>query len=413
MHKTKPITALFLSALIISQSLSASEQPQTDNSLYFGASAGIPLGFSTYSSFGHDELHAGPAGGIFAGYRLSRTFSIEADLGWGHTSMSARQCCSGYWIGEDWNTYYGAVLGMNGWDRSDTRADVWLQKYGVRFNADLLGLIPAAKDSRWHIEVSPQIYLYGSKSAVRSVSGKETLLQGSMKWHLGYGATLQAGYGITDNLRIAIACGINILTGSDMDGLHGRGTHGANAIMETSLRLSWDIPTGLKNHKPSSSCTPEAAIRQAEPVQISDMQEEKPEPCTELPVQKPSDEDATAEEAMTVEDILEFPETVNVFFDKSSWTIESSQEDKLAQAALFLIMHPEVFVEVHGWCDKYGTEEVNATISDLRARAVKDWLIYAGVSAERISTEGHGVDHGEKDRTFARRAGVIFKITEK
>ena len=408
MHKTKTITVLFLSALLIGQSLSASEQPKTDNSLYFGASAGIPLGFSTYSSFGHDGLHAGPAGGIFAGYRLSRTFSIEADLGWGLTSMSARSCCSDYWIGEDWNTYYGAVLGMNGWNRSDTRTDVQLQKYGARFNADLLGLIPATKDGRWHIEVSPQIYLYGSKSAVRSVSGGETLLQGNRKWHLGYGATLQAGYGITDNLRIAIACGLNLLTGSNIDGLHGRGTHGTNAVMETSLRLSWDIPAGRNAHKPADNHAQEVILRQAEPVQISDIHEEKAEPCTELPVQEPSDEDV-----MTVEDILELPETVNIFFDKSSWDIESNQEDKLAQAALFLIMHPEVFVEVHGWCDKYGTEEVNATISDLRARAVKDWLIYAGEGEERISTEGHGVDHGEIDRTFARRARVIFKITER
>jgi outer membrane protein OmpA-like peptidoglycan-associated protein len=47
-------------------------------------------------------------------------------------------------------------------------------------------------------------------------------------------------------------------------------------------------------------------------------------------------------------------------------------------------------VEVQGHTDNSGSEEGNRDLSQRRANAVRDWLIKAGVSADRLTAVGHG-----------------------
>lgn len=47
---------------------------------------------------------------------------------------------------------------------------------------------------------------------------------------------------------------------------------------------------------------------------------------------------------------------------------------------------------------------MNDRISLRRAEAVKIWLIGYGIAAERIRTQGGGIDYNEPDRRKARHA---------
>ena len=38
---------------------------------YVGIEGGMPFGFSTFSSFGHDKTHLGWAAGLYGGYRFN------------------------------------------------------------------------------------------------------------------------------------------------------------------------------------------------------------------------------------------------------------------------------------------------------------------------------------------------------
>lgn len=449
MHITKSFSAIVSLSLALAQSLSVQAAPQEDTGrnidrkngfqpFYIGVTAGVPSGFSTFSSFAQDGFHAGFAGDIFAGYRFNGILSAEADLGWGLTTMGARSCCSdSYWVGDDWSSYYGSVLGMTGWYRDDVRTAVFTQRYGARLNVDILGFFAGTKDSGWHLELAPQTFLYGTKSRLIPATGSSTLLSGPARWHFGYGAALQAGYEITRSLRVGLSCGLTFLTGQNMDGLSGRGIHGSNAVLDAAVRISWNLPVTVARRpgastgegRPEGFRTDAPAVKPTtEPAAAEKATENKPKPATGTPEQTSGSAEQTANRSQEAESSVkpqpeasevhpipaeEKPaEPVDIYFDKSSWAIGAQQTGKLKEAAAYLAAHPEVGAEVTGWCDKYGTDEVNSTISEFRARVVKKWLVKAGIDAGRISTSGNGVDTDEKDRSIARRASIIFKISE-
>ena len=442
MHITKSFSAIVSLSLALVQSISVQAAPQEDTGrnidrkngfqpFYIGATAGLPSGFSTFSSFAQDGFHAGFAGDIFAGYRFNGILSAEVDLGWGLTNMGARSCCSdSYWVGDDWNSYYGSVLGMTGWYRDDVRTAVFTQRYGARLNVDLLGFFAGTKDSGWHLELAPQTFLYGTKSRLIPATGGGTLLSGPARWHFGYGAALQAGYEITRSLRVGLSCGLTFLAGQNIDGLGGRGIHSGNAVLDATVRISWDLPVtvtrrpgasagegrpeGIRTDAPTVKPTtePAATERTAEnkPEQASGNVEQTADSRPEAESSVKPQPEPSEVQAVPAEEQLAEP--VDIFFDKSSWAIAVQQTDKLSEAAAYLAAHQEINAEVMGWCDKYGTDEVNATISEFRARVVKKWLVKAGIDAARITVSGNGVDADEKDRSIARRASIIFKISE-
>jgi outer membrane protein OmpA-like peptidoglycan-associated protein len=62
----------------------------------------------------------------------------------------------------------------------------------------------------------------------------------------------------------------------------------------------------------------------------------------------------------------------------------------LDRVAASLIEHPDVRIEVAGHCDSQGAEEYNLKLSDLRANAVRNYLIEKGVAADRLVARGYG-----------------------
>ena len=67
---------------------------------YVGIKGGVPFGFSTFSSFGHDKTRLGWAAGIYGGYRFNPIFSAELSAKYGKMSLSAHDCCveQNYWL---------------------------------------------------------------------------------------------------------------------------------------------------------------------------------------------------------------------------------------------------------------------------------------------------------------------------
>jgi outer membrane protein OmpA-like peptidoglycan-associated protein len=85
--------------------------------------------------------------------------------------------------------------------------------------------------------------------------------------------------------------------------------------------------------------------------------------------------------------------------------------DKLAG---FLGKHPERKVLIEGHTDSVGSDEVNMTLSQKRADAVKEVLTVKGVSPDRILTKGYGKqfpvagNDTESGRQMNRRVEVII-----
>jgi outer membrane protein OmpA-like peptidoglycan-associated protein len=82
-----------------------------------------------------------------------------------------------------------------------------------------------------------------------------------------------------------------------------------------------------------------------------------------------------------------------VLFETDSAKILGQSSALLEEVADTLAKHPEIEeVEVQGHTDNTSTREHNQSLSDQRASAVRDWLVKAGVAANRLVAKGYGQD---------------------
>jgi outer membrane protein OmpA-like peptidoglycan-associated protein len=80
----------------------------------------------------------------------------------------------------------------------------------------------------------------------------------------------------------------------------------------------------------------------------------------------------------------------DVLFDTGRAELKPGAGRKLDQLAQFLMEHPERRVQIDGFTDSVGTDSYNEALSQRRADAVKEALLFRGIDASRVSTEGYG-----------------------
>ena len=75
-------------------------------------------------------------------------------------------------------------------------------------------------------------------------------------------------------------------------------------------------------------------------------------------------------------------------FDKAE--LRPQHRELLSRIAGVLLTAKGYSIYVYGHTDDVGTESYNLNLSERRARAVRDYLVSAGVSPDIISTRGYG-----------------------
>ncbi len=366
---------------------------------YVGVEGGMPFGFSTFSSFGHDKTHLGWAAGLYGGYRFNSIFSAELSAKYGEVNMSAQDCCveRNYWLGSDGVRYNAGVLGMDSWEYANLKSHVRMGWYGARVNVNLLGLFHKTANSRWDLAVSPHIYAVTTKADIQTIADDVKVMKGSTNWHLGYGADLQVGYQLTSCLKLAIYSGLTRLTGERMDAMPEH-LHKNNFVWESGIRLGISFAKAKKKNV-AVETTPiaEPEVRTTEP----EVQQLETTP-KETTLQH-----ETAEKAATrvgEQEVVEQPKATFpvVYFAFNSIGIKQSDLSKLNGILRTLKENPNMKVTVTGWCDTKGSVAVNKRISRQRAETVKTWLVKNGIEANRITAIGNGSDDTQ-DADKARR----------
>ena len=362
---------------------------------YVGVEGGMPFGFSTFSSFGHDKTHLGWAAGIYGGYRFNSIFSAELSAKYGEMNLSAQDCCveRNYWLGSDGVLYKAGVLGMDSWEYANLKSHVRMGRYGARVNVHLLGLFPQTADSRWDLAVSPHIYAVTTKADIQTIADDAKVMKGSTNWHLGYGADLLVGYQLTSCLKLGIYSGLTRLTGERMDGMPEH-LHKNNFVWESGVRL------GINLSKKKNKVAETPSVQQTEVLQQEVLQQE-PTSSENVNLKETVDK---AETRVVEQDIKESAKVTFpvIYFAFNSIGILQNEETKLNAILKTLKENPNMKVTVTGWCDTKGSVAVNKRISRQRAEAVKTWLVKNGIEANRISAIGNGSD-GTQDADKARR----------
>jgi peptidoglycan-associated lipoprotein len=85
----------------------------------------------------------------------------------------------------------------------------------------------------------------------------------------------------------------------------------------------------------------------------------------------------------------------DVFFEFDKSVIRDDQKSALNEDVTWLKGNARAKLTVEGHCDERGTAEYNLALGERRAKAVKDYLVAAGIPANLVSTISYG-----KERPF-------------
>lgn len=388
MNRSTTQIRLLVAVLVSILSFSFAKAEASDSNLpdskgwYLGVDGGLPFGLSTFSSFGHDKTHLGWAAGIYGGYRFNPIFSAELSARYGEVNLSAQDCCveRNYWLGSDGMLYKASVLGMDSWEYAQLKSHVRMGWYGARVHLNLLGLLRNTAHSRWTVAVSPHLYAVTTCADIQTLADHAEVMKGSTRWHLGYGASLQAGYQLTSNLNLGIYSGLTRLSGERMDGMPEH-LHKNNFVWESGIRL------GISFSKKKNKIVETPSVPQTEVLHQDTILSEN--------VNQKEKETVDKAETKVVEQDIKEPVKVTfpvIYFSFNRITIRPSEVSKLKSILHILKENPEMKVTVTGWCDTRGSVAVNRRISRQRAQALKTWLVKRGVAASRISVVGKGSD---------------------
>src|SRR5690606_16218817 len=94
-----------------------------------------------------------------------------------------------------------------------------------------------------------------------------------------------------------------------------------------------------------------------------------------------------------------------VYFEFNRAVIRPQSFPLLDTVAQVMRDFPDITVEVQGHTDDRGRDEYNLRLSGERAEAVRQYLIQAGIAAERMTSRGYGESRPiDSNRTAAGRA---------
>ncbi len=103
-----------------------------------------------------------------------------------------------------------------------------------------------------------------------------------------------------------------------------------------------------------------------------------------------------------------------IYFDYDSTMINAEGQSALNAHAEYLSLNPNKNIIIEGHTDERGTREYNLSLGERRGRAVADFLIASGVSAQQIEVRSYGeenpiaLEHSESAWQLNRRVELLY-----
>ena len=120
-------------------------------------------------------------------------------------------------------------------------------------------------------------------------------------------------------------------------------------------------------------------------------------------------EDTLAAGALAVGSRLEA-----IYFDFDKYELKDAARETLAKNAQLLKDNPNLVIRLEGNCDERGSNEYNLALGERRANSAKKYLVYLGISPDRLATISYGeekpvcMEHNESCWSRNRRVDSII-----
>ena len=163
-------------------------------------------------------------------------------------------------------------------------------------------------------------------------------------------------------------------------------------------------PSGQKAASAQQKEIKDQAAKEEEPSQIT------PTFSSTKKIQQSSPQPSASEEVPAAADnkklYASLPHnSLYIYYSKSDLDIPDSSYETLNRVADYLMRKPTTTIEIRGYTDSSGDPATNLSLSQKKARAIRDYLIGKGISSERITAEGFGASNFlESNRTEKLRA---------
>jgi outer membrane protein OmpA-like peptidoglycan-associated protein len=80
----------------------------------------------------------------------------------------------------------------------------------------------------------------------------------------------------------------------------------------------------------------------------------------------------------------------DVLFDTGKYSLKPGAREKLAKIAEILRAYPGLKIEVDGYTDSVGEDDMNRKLAENRAGSVRDYLVQQGVESDSVTSKGFG-----------------------
>jgi len=101
-------------------------------------------------------------------------------------------------------------------------------------------------------------------------------------------------------------------------------------------------------------------------------------------------------------------------FDKTDLSAEARAT--LDRQAAWLKQYPSVKVTLEGHCDERGTREYNLALGERRAAAAKNYIVAAGIAADRVKTVSYGKERpavlGSNEAAWAQNRRAVTVVAQ-
>jgi outer membrane protein OmpA-like peptidoglycan-associated protein/Tfp pilus assembly protein PilF len=106
----------------------------------------------------------------------------------------------------------------------------------------------------------------------------------------------------------------------------------------------------------------------------------------------------------------------NIFFETNQYELIETSRIELNKLVAMLQKYPDIKIEIGGHTDNVGSHEYNISLSQNRAKSVRDYLIENKIDPARIKYKGYGetqpVDSNDTEEGKANNRRTEFKIIE-